>query len=148
MAALTRGRPARLHEGSSRSGVARGKQASKRWFGEGRAWYAAHGGGKAVRGANPAAESSPDLKCSGGEVGGCSGRRGRGEERARGAGWGHGGAGECRWRTRGGVGGWWAGTRGGGDRRRRSRAPVELEEEDEQEDHFAITEIFRGLTEN
>ena len=96
----------------------------------------------------PEAESSPDLKCSGGEVGGCSGRRGRGEERARGAGWGHGGAGEGRWRSRGGVGGRWAGTRGGGDRRRRSRAPVELEEEDEQGDHFAITGKFRGWTEN
>ena len=37
----------------------------------------------------------------------------------------------------------WRNHGGGG-----SRAPVELEEEDEQEDHFAITEIFRGLTEN
>jgi len=37
------------------------------------------------------------------------------------------------------------GKTGGGAR---CRAPVELEEEDEQEDHFAITEKFRGLTEN
>ena len=31
-------------------------------------------------GVNPAAESSPDLKCSGGEVSGCSGQRGRREK--------------------------------------------------------------------
>ena len=54
--------------------------------------------------------------------------RGRGAS-ARGV-WGQGGAGEGRWRSRVGAGSWWVGTRGGGDRRRWSRAPVELEVEE------------------
>ena len=35
--------------------------------------------------------------------------------------------GKGEWHSRGGAGGRWAGTHGGGDRRRWSRAPVELE---------------------
>ena len=38
--------------------------------------------------------------------------------------------GKGEWQSRGGAGGRWAGTHGGGDRRRWSRAPVELEVEE------------------
>ena len=52
-AALTRGRPARWREGSSRSGVARGKQASKRRFGGGGISRVKRGGGDMVWEGNP-----------------------------------------------------------------------------------------------
>jgi len=50
-------------------------------------------------GVNPAAESSPDLKCSGGEVSGCSGQRGKRGKGTRGAEWGQGGSQEAGWRA-------------------------------------------------